>query len=131
MVLPVRTMSRLRSRSGWCLDIERNRPNLFRAGADTDHDCHCNGDCERNCDAKFGGNCHSDSDADRNGDADRDAGSDGDISNANPDCQGNFDWWDSSCDGNFDARDKRGVSDGSEHGRKRQRRGRRLHAELV
>ena len=83
---------------------------MFRAGADCDADHRSIFHINRHGD--------SDSDADRNGDADRDAGSDGDISNANPDCQGNCDWWDSSCGGYFDARDKRGVSDGSEHGRK-------------
>jgi hypothetical protein len=81
---------------------------LFRTGADPD------GDCERNCDAKFGGNCHSDSDADCNGDADLYGNCNGDGRNANPDCYGYCKWRDSGCGGNIDAGFSQRLSDGSE-----------------
>ena len=42
MVLPVGTMSRLRSRSAWCMDPQQDRPKLFRADPDRDGNFHSN-----------------------------------------------------------------------------------------
>ena len=86
---------------------------MFRTGTDPD------GDCERNCDAKFGGNCHRDSDADCNGDADLNGNGHRDGDNANSDREGNSNWGRSSSGGGVDAGDKQRQSDRGEYGDER------------
>ena len=86
MVLPVGTMSRLRTGCAWCVDTWHHWPKLFRRGADPDLDgdhgsiCHRkrNGDRNANhnpdsdCDHKSIYHCNRDGDRDRNCDANRD-----------------------------------------------------------